>query len=153
VCEIKNFDALGEWGARFVLGDPDPHELDPGLLLWRLRCRVNHARLPARRVVVQFDFRGAGTGSDWLILEPLEVSVCLHDAGFDVDVLVTADVAALHRVWLGRISLADALRDESVRLDGQRSLTRVFGTWFAWSPFAETVRTARHTTGSPENTE
>jgi hypothetical protein len=63
--------------------------------------------------------------------------------GLSVDVLVTADLAAFHRVWLGRISFADALRDESVRLDGPRRLTRAFESWFAWSPFAPAVRAAR----------
>jgi DNA-binding HxlR family transcriptional regulator len=136
-------DALGEWGARWVLGDPDPRELDPALLLWRMRRRINHDRLPDRRTVVQFDFRGARTGSYWLIIEPDDVSVCLHDPGFDVDVLVSTDIAAFHRVWLGRTSLLDALSDESIRLEGKPSFTRAFGSWFAWSPFAETVRTGR----------
>jgi DNA-binding HxlR family transcriptional regulator len=139
----RAISALGDWGAQWVLGDPGPNELDPGLLLWRMRRRVNLERLPRRRVVVQLDFRGARTGSYWLILEPSDVSVCLHDPGFEVDVLVTADVSAFHRVWLGRISLGDALRDELVHLEGPRVLTRAFGTWFAWSPFAETVRATR----------
>jgi len=136
-------DALGEWGARWVLGDPDPRELDPALLLWRMRRRINVERLPDGRTVVQFDFRGARTGSYWLILEPGEVSVCLHDPGFEVDVLVSTDAAAFHRVWLGWTSLIDALNNGSIQLEGKPSLTRAFGSWFAWSPFAETVRTGR----------
>jgi DNA-binding HxlR family transcriptional regulator len=134
--------ALGDRGAQWVLRDPEPNELDPGLLLWRMRRRVHHERLPQRRTVVQFDFRGARPGSYWLVLEPSEVSVCLHDPGFEVDVWVTADVAAFHRVWLGRTSLAEAMSGEAVQIEGPRSLTRAFGTWFAWSPFAGTVRAA-----------
>ena len=84
-------------GARWVLSDPEPRELDPGLLLWRMRRRINRDAVPDRRTVVQFDFRGARTGSYWLIIEPGEVSVCLHDLGFEVDVLVSADIAAFHR--------------------------------------------------------
>jgi hypothetical protein len=40
-------------------------------------------------------------------------------------------------------SLAAALRAETVRLEGPAALTRGFGSWFAWSPFAEAVRTAQ----------
>ena len=126
-----------------MLGDPDPRELDPGLLLWRMRRRVNRKNLPDGRTVVQFDFLGARTGSYWLILDQGDVSVCVHDPGFEVDVLVTADIAAFHRVWLGRMTLIDALADESIRLEGKRSLTRLFGVWFALSPFAENVRASQ----------
>ena len=118
-CELQRaIDALGEWGARWVLGDPEPRELDPGLLLWRMRRRVNRANLPDGRTVVQFNFQGVRTGSYWLILQPGDVSVCLHDPGFDVDVLVTTDIAAFHRVWLGRMSLLDALERRVDRLEG-----------------------------------
>ncbi|MBV9328536.1 MAG: helix-turn-helix transcriptional regulator [Chloroflexi bacterium] len=140
--------ALGEWGAQWLLGDPLPDELDGGLLLWRMRKRIDHDRLPRRRVVTQFDFRGARTETLWLLLEPTDVSICLHDPGFDVDVLVTADIATMHRVFVGRIDLADALRDDSVHLDGAPALTRAFGSWFTWSPFAETVRRAQQERGA-----
>jgi DNA-binding HxlR family transcriptional regulator len=135
-------EALGEWGARWAFGDPDPRELDPGLLLWRMRRRVDFERLPPHRVVVQFDFQGARNGSYWLVLDPDEVSVCLHDPGFDIDLLVTADIAVFYRVWLGRITLAEALRERSVQVDGAPSLRRAFSCWFTWSPFADTVRAA-----------
>ncbi len=135
-------EALGEWGARWAFGEPDPRELDPGLLLWRMRRRVNFERLPPRRVVVEFDFRGARTSSYWLVLDPAEVSVCLHDPGFEIDLLVTADIAVFYRVWLGRMTLAEALRDDAVQLDGAPALRRAFSSWFAWSPFADAVRAA-----------
>ena len=136
-------DAFGEWAAEWALGDPRPDELDAGLLLWRMRRRVNHDRLPPRRVVVQFDFRGVRSETYWLILEPTDASVCLHEPGFEVDVRVSADVSVFHRVWLGRMSLSEALRTEAVQLEGSRNLTRSFGSWFAWSPYAATVRRVR----------
>src|SRR6266849_6509077 len=34
-------DVFGEWGARWAFGDPRPHELDPIVLLWWMRRRVN----------------------------------------------------------------------------------------------------------------
>ena len=51
---------LGEWGVRWAFGDPRPNELDPGILLWWMRRRVCFACLSGRRrVLLQFDFRGA----------------------------------------------------------------------------------------------
>ena len=133
-------DALGKWGARWAFGDPRPSELDPVVLLWWMKRRVHRERLPARRVVIQFDFRGERTGSYWLVLERTDVSVCLQDPRFEIDLRVAADVDAFFRVWLGRNSLAEARRRGAVRLEGSPTMVRGFAEWFAWSPMAAAVR-------------
>jgi DNA-binding HxlR family transcriptional regulator len=143
-------DALLEWGAQWAFSEPDEAELDPVLLLWWMRRGTRLDRLPPERVVLQFDFYGARTGSYWLLLEPSDVSVCLKHPGFDIDLLVTADIAAFYQVWLGRISFAEARRHELVQLDGLPTLVRAFPTWFVWSPAAKAVRTAIARGSTPE---
>ena len=145
-------DVLGTWGAQWAFGEPEPDELDPLLLLWFMRRRVNFHLLPPRRIVVQFDFRGERTGSFWLVMEPTDVSLCLQHPGFEIDLLVTADIAALYRVWFGRLTFAEALRDELIELDGTAPLVRTFPGWFALSPFASVVRTAGASTPTPSAT-
>src|SRR5262245_14949464 len=135
-------DVLGGWGARWAFGDPRPSELDPIVLLWWMRRRVQRRRLPARRVVIEFDFHGRRTGCYWLVLERTDVSVCLQHPKFDVDLRVTADIAGFYRMWLGRITLAEAARAGLVRLDGTPGTVRAFPQWFAWSPMAPAVRGA-----------
>jgi hypothetical protein len=63
--------------------------------------------------------------------------------GFDIDVLVTADLAKFFQVWLGRISYEEALREEWVVVDAIPSFRRAFPRWFSWSPAASAVRSAR----------
>jgi DNA-binding HxlR family transcriptional regulator len=135
-------DVLVAWGARWAFGDPDERDLDPVLLLWWMRGRVHRDRLPPQPVVVQFDFHGARTSTLWLILDRRDVSICLQHPGFDIDLLVTADIAAFYRVWLGRSTLAAAMRDDLVQLEGPPALTRAFPNWWAWSPTAAAVRAA-----------
>jgi DNA-binding HxlR family transcriptional regulator len=135
-------EALGNWGAQWAFGDPLPEELDPSLLLWKMKQRVNLHQLPKPRIVVQFDVCGQRTGSYWFVMEPTEVSVCLQPPGFEIDVLVTADIAALYRVWLGRMTLAEALHEGLIELDGTTPLVRAFPGWFALSPFASVVHAA-----------
>lgn len=72
------------WGARWAFGEPRPRELDPLVLLWWMRRRVHRDRLPPRRVVVEFEFRGVRSGAYWLILTRSDVSVCLQHPRFDV---------------------------------------------------------------------
>ncbi len=128
------------WGARWVILKPDPARMDPLLLMWWMRGRIRRDHLPEGRVVVQFDFRDVRECTAWLLLEPDDVSVYIQHPGFDVDLLVTADLAGFYCVWLGRRGLADALRDGSVRLDGPSSPVRAFPGWLAWSPAADGVR-------------
>ena len=127
---------LGEWSHRWF--DPliDEADLDPSLLMWDMQRRLNLDRLPDRRVVVQVDFLGACRESRWLLLEPGAPSVCWDPPGFDVDLVVRADTLALHRVWLGHLRFADALRGGLIELDGPRELVRAFPDWLALSLFA-----------------
>lgn len=135
-------DLFGEWGARWAFGAPRPSELDPIILLWWMRRRVSANRIARSRVLIQFEFQRAPQRSYWLLIEPSDVSVCLKHPGFDVDVTIAADIATFYQIWLGRLSLSDAVRRHLVRLDGAPADIRAFPGWFAWSPMAETVRAA-----------
>jgi DNA-binding HxlR family transcriptional regulator len=135
-------NSLLVWGANWAFGEPTPEELDPLLLLWWMHDRVNSDQLTDERTVVQFNFYGAETGTYWLILTPKETSLCLTDPGYEVNVLVTADLATFFKLWLGRISYHEAIRDYGVRVEGLPRHVRAFPSWFKWSPAAPTVRAA-----------
>jgi DNA-binding HxlR family transcriptional regulator len=126
---------LGDWGQRWANVEIGPHNMDPDLLLWDVHRRINVDRLPDRRLVVQVDLTGAHRRSYWLILERPTPSICWHDPGFEVDLIVTADSAALHRVWMGHQDLAKTLRDGLITLDGPSDLCRDFPSWLALSLF------------------
>ena len=38
-------EALGAWGVRWAFDDPQPEELDAGLLVWKVHQRINHERV------------------------------------------------------------------------------------------------------------
>lgn len=139
--ELKNvIGALLEWGAQWAFGEPEPEDLDPLLLMWWMRNRVLVERLPEQRVVVQFDFTGAADETYWLVLTQEDVSLCLIHPGFEIDVLVTADLATFFQVWLGRTRLAEANRDGRIEIDSLPVLAEAFPTWFGYSPAAGAVR-------------
>ena len=123
---------LRAWGEEWAFGDPTPDQLDPVLLMWWLHNRVEIGQLPERRVVAEFDFTGAATVSFWLVLTRADVTLCLTDPGYDIDLLVTADLATLYRLWGGRIGYADALGKYGVTVEGVPSLERAFPRWFGW---------------------
>jgi DNA-binding HxlR family transcriptional regulator len=145
--------ALGTWGYKWTAQEIKPDNLDAGLLMWFLRRRVQVDQLPSERVVARFDFHEGGPRSFWLgeeqsfwlVLERPEVELCLSDPGFDVDLHVRADVAALTRVYLGHVPLAETLRSGSVQLTGSRELRSGFRRWLGISPFAQKPPPARRT--------
>jgi len=139
--ELKTvIDELLTWGTRWAFGEPEPDDLDPTLLLWWIRSRVNIEQLPPQRVVVQFDFRGAVNESYWLLLTKEDVSVCRTHPGFELDVLVTADLSAFFQIWLGQMTFSDALQERLVSIDAIPALAQAFPHWFAYSYAAPTVR-------------
>ena len=133
-------EQLGTWGHRWAREDV-AGDLDPSVLMWDLRRRIDQSAVPAHKVVVRFDLAGvprarAAQRTWWLVMEPGEVDLCLKDPGFPVDLTVAADLPALTRVWMGRLDFAEAARRGAVRVEGPRALARAFPGWLGLSTFA-----------------
>lgn len=128
---------LGDWGYRWGDIPVGPKNLAPDLLMWDIHRRLDGERMPPRRVVVQIDLTGAHQKSYWLVLEQPAASICWTDPGFDVDLLVEADSVSLHRVWVGQLELARALRERAIALDGPADLCRQFPDLLKLSLFVE----------------
>jgi DNA-binding HxlR family transcriptional regulator len=132
---------LGAWARRWIYPEVMKRDLDPGLLMWDLHRRLRTEALPPRRIVVQFDLRGLPRGAAnmkrwWLVLEKPEVELCLTDPGYEVDLVVAADLFALTRLWMGELNFQDALRRREIALQGRSSLVKAFPGWLKLSVFA-----------------
>lgn len=128
---------LGDWAMKWMFGDPAKEHHDGAHLIWRVRQRVVLDALPAKRTVVEFNFPAAHKGKRiWLLLDPGGPWVCERDEGFEVDVVVKADIGEFMRIWAGRSTWADGLASGKLAITGPRNLVRAFPTWFALSPYA-----------------
>ena len=129
---------LGEWGAQFAFGEPEPDELDAELLVWWMHTRLDTRELPGRRHVFHIKFTD-DRRLYWVVIEAGDPSVCTTDPGYGVDVTITSDVASLNQVWLGRLPLKDALRSGRVEFGGASALTRRMPSIMQLSPLAPAV--------------
>jgi len=123
--------------------------LDARVLMWDMRRRIALDRLPERRVVARFDFRGVPAGhrsprTYWLMIERPDVDLCFIEPGFEVDLFVNADLAALARVWLGEIPIRQAIREGALNVTGEPRLARDFPSWLLLSTLAAVPRPAPH---------
>ena len=130
---------LGAWGAKWTFGDPKPEELDAELLVWWMHRRLDTSDLPDRRNVFEIRFTD-DPRPFWIVVEHGDPSVCLIDPGFEVDVTIMSDLSTLYQVWVGRLPLIQAMRDDRLSFIGATALTRRMPSVFQLSPIAETVR-------------
>lgn len=114
---------MSRWGQRWAQNTIRRDELDPTFLLFSLRGQIDKKSLPAKRLVVRFEFRGLPQDRVvarrwWLVFDHPEIDLCLKDPGHEVDVAIRADLGAFTRVWLGYIGLADPAAQRGVSFDG-----------------------------------
>jgi DNA-binding HxlR family transcriptional regulator len=134
--------ALGDWVAQWIMADPAPAELDPEMLMLFISRHVDRSALPGRRVVIEFAFHGEPARRLWMTLECDDISVCLSHPQLPIDLTVSTTVRDLFCIYLGRMALSAAIREERLRLTGTADMVRGFHRWMLWSSFAEASRAA-----------
>jgi DNA-binding HxlR family transcriptional regulator len=127
-------EAMGVWAQQWGSEQIAPEDLDDALLMWGMRRRVNLEAVPAQKIVLQFDFQGLTKGrrtqrSWWMVIEDGEVDVCQKNPGFEVNVLIEADLSVFTHVWMGYAPLSPALKQGSVSFEGDREFVRQVSTW------------------------
>jgi DNA-binding HxlR family transcriptional regulator len=140
-------EALGSWAVRWRFPRPAEGQLNPHLLLWRMRSGLVLDRLPTGRTIVQLTFDGAKAHHGWLVLDGANSSVCARDPLFDVDLYASASSEVWHEWWFGHRSMRGSIHSGEVVLSGRSELADQFPGWFRLSPFAEEV--AGSATGRP----
>jgi len=135
--------ALGEWGQRWAQSRIDTADLDVFLLMLDVQRNVPLDRLPPQRTVIRFDFVGmTRTQTEgrnwWLVLDRAEADLCQRNLGFEVDLVVRAELRAFAEVWMGHQELATAIRAKTMTLQGPRALVRAFPNFLSLSIFART---------------
>jgi hypothetical protein len=72
----------------------------------------------------------------FLLLKRAEVSLCVENPGFPVEVELTAPLRTMTAWWRGDISFDDA-RSTGLVLRGRKESVRAFPSWFARYAFAD----------------
>jgi DNA-binding HxlR family transcriptional regulator len=132
---------LGEWGAKWTFGDPQPDELDAELLVWWIHTGLDTSVLPEGRTVLHVRFTD-DRRRFWVVIDDGSPSVCLADPGFDIDVTITSDLVTLYQFWLGRLAWREVTRDGRLSFTGERSMTALMPRLLKRSVMAGVVEAA-----------
>jgi len=135
--------ALGQWGMTYTHDRIKRSDLDPALLIWGLRKRVDLSTLPDRRVVLRFEFSGVPASRTkfrimWLVLGRSGVDVCMKDPGFAVDLTLCGNIRDYVEVYLGHTKWRD-VAGTALQFDGDLQIARAFPVWLRF----ETVNRGR----------
>ncbi len=136
-------EAMGVWGQRWARSHYTPNELDPAFLMWDMRRMLTPGGLRDARTVIEFRFHRAPPGKStyWLVVDET-IDLCLIEPGHPVDLHLRAELRALTEVWMGDLTLRDALTNGSIELDGPRPLVRCFPKWLGTHPVLGAVAPA-----------
>lgn len=132
--------AIGEWAVRWKLAEPEAEEVDPRALTWWMHLRMDHDRLPDRRVVIEFAYTSPERIQIWIVMDRGDVSMCSQHPGFESDLIVRTGSLPMARVFNGFTTLAQAVDAGEIELLGPPALVKGFGRWFLWSPFRRSVQ-------------
>lgn len=139
-------EMMGLWAQRWLRHRlVETAHLDSDLLMWDIRRTVAPpAGTGSRRYVTEFRLSGVPISRRryWLVFAPDSIDLCYKDPGFEIDLLVEAELRALTRIWLGHLPIRQAIRDDELRLEGASRDVSAFASWFALSPFAPAGRIA-----------
>jgi DNA-binding HxlR family transcriptional regulator len=133
---------IGNWGQRWVESRLSLRNLDPSLLMWDIRRNFEPDPRPERRCTVQFRYLEAKEQLQdwWLVIETEEIDLCKIDPGYEVDVVVEADLRSMTSVWMGLSKMTDEIASGKIRFDGSPRLTRQVQSWLKLSVFAPEPR-------------
>jgi DNA-binding HxlR family transcriptional regulator len=130
-------EAMAVWGQ--VWGrDMTDEDLDPAFLLWSMHTRLDTARMPAGRTVLEFEFTGTPTDLSrfWLVHKDGVVDMCLKHPGHEIDVRVMSDLRLFVEAWRGIRDLRREIRARRIRVAGPRALVEQLPDWLQLSSLA-----------------
>lgn len=131
-------EQLGIWGERWVRGQLSDEDLDPALVMWDMRRRIDLKVFPRKRTCLEFDFvdRPDGKRHYWLVGDRSGLELCINEPGYPVDLYITTDTRTMTSVWNGDLPLRQTIDAGKIALHGPTELCRAFPGWLLLNLFA-----------------
>src|SRR4030081_2184147 len=148
--------ALGQWGMTYTHDRIKRSDLDPALLIWGLRKRVDLSTLPDPQFVLRFEFSGVPASRTkfrimWLVLGRSGVDVCVKDPGFAVDLTLRGKIREWVAVFLGHATWSDPTRT-ALQMEGDGEIARKLPAWLQLNGVGRGDAESNATTSTPIST-
>jgi DNA-binding HxlR family transcriptional regulator len=132
--ELKQItDAMGAWGARWL--ELQPQHTEPAYVLWATAKLVDLNRLDPSGLTVRVHLTDV-RATFWLLLRHPYPDVCNASPGREEDLILRGNSETLARCHLRHLTIAAALRNGSLELEGPPRARRALLDALRPSPFA-----------------
>jgi DNA-binding HxlR family transcriptional regulator len=130
---------LGEWGARWMFGEPEPEELDAELLIWWMHSKLDMSDWPGARQVIHIRF-----GDDSRLVLDRRRGWCAIGVSDRSRIRSRCHdqigCQLRYRVWVGHLPLKQALRSGQLEFVGPAASRRRMPETLKLSEIAPAVR-------------
>ncbi|WP_442577377.1 winged helix-turn-helix transcriptional regulator [Mesorhizobium sp. ASY16-5R] len=129
--------SMGLWGHRWVESRLTLKNLDPSLLMWDIRRKLNPEPLPPGRCTIQFQYPELPDTQKnwWLVIDAGTVDLCNFDPGYDLNLLVRSSLYTMTAIWMGIVPIPSEIAAGRLVLEGERPVAKAMQQWMGFSPF------------------
>ena len=130
--------SVGDWGMRWARSNLTEKDYDVELLMLYLKRSIVTEKLIGKETVIRFRFTDIKEYPDWwLVVHGDELDLCVKDPGKEVNVYFTSSVKTLSDIWMGENSYKKAQNEGTMKIVGDKALTRNITSWLANSIFVD----------------
>ncbi|MDH3980949.1 MAG: winged helix-turn-helix transcriptional regulator [Gammaproteobacteria bacterium] len=130
--------SLGDWGMRWARSSLTEKDYDVELLMLYLKRSIVPEKLIGKETVIRFHFTDIDEYPDWwLVAKDEDLDLCVNDPGRDVDIYFTSSVKTMADIWMGDNTYRKAISDGSLKIVGDKALTRDITAWMTISLFSD----------------
>ncbi|NNL17967.1 MAG: helix-turn-helix transcriptional regulator [Boseongicola sp.] len=134
-------ESLVVWGMRWARDELRSDEMDVAFLMFDVERNIRTEELPGGESVLCFQFSDLNEYKKWwIVCEGNSRDLCYEDPGKDVSAYISTTSHDLVRVWMGDVSLSEAMRHERITVLGDSTICQRFKKWFPLSQAAEIPR-------------
>ena len=134
--------SMGLWGHRWVESQLTLKNLDPSLLMWDIRRKINPEPLPPGRCTIQFQYPELPDAQKnwWLVIDGGDVDLCGFDPGYEINLLVRSSLLTMTSIWMGVAPIPREIAAGHLVLEGDRPIASAIQKWLGFSPFVNEPR-------------
>lgn len=123
------------WGMRWRKRSIAAQDCDVGGFMWDFHRTLRTEGFPDGETVILVQISDRKElNTWWVIANGDSVDLCPEDPGHNVDIYLTAPLANLIALWFGELEVHEAMKGQSIFLDGPGHLINSARDWMAQSP-------------------
>jgi DNA-binding HxlR family transcriptional regulator len=128
---------LGKWGMTWVFDQMNPEQLNVSTIIRDFTVALKIDQLPGNEACIQISVTGKDKPiKKYIMVRDGKAQYCDDNIGYDVDIYLSADLETLGMIWFGKLTIADAIGRDLLKVTGQSYYVKNISKWLGISQLA-----------------